>query len=239
MKTVVYDGYEFQVPASWPVYRLDEYPHDLRPLRRARRLPGHAGREHAVPGRARRPDPDGELHSRRSTSRPDPGPRPSTSASSQRRRRHRTRAAARGPRRDHAERRPSTSCRSRSARRRSAPRSSGPTAPIRRSSSRCSAPCGPPRPARRRRPSQRVVAALCASRGRAPAATWRRAPRPAGGRVRRDRPRAACPGRHGPRATGREARQGDDADYTSWRGVPPNWPVQIVQSPPPPSRSIR
>jgi hypothetical protein len=26
MKTVVYGGYEFQVPASWPVYRLDEYP---------------------------------------------------------------------------------------------------------------------------------------------------------------------------------------------------------------------
>jgi hypothetical protein len=26
MKTVVYDGYEFQVPASWPVYRLDQHP---------------------------------------------------------------------------------------------------------------------------------------------------------------------------------------------------------------------
>jgi hypothetical protein len=26
MKTVVYEGYAFQVPASWPVYRLDEYP---------------------------------------------------------------------------------------------------------------------------------------------------------------------------------------------------------------------
>jgi hypothetical protein len=26
MKTVVYLGYEFQVPASWPVYRLDEHP---------------------------------------------------------------------------------------------------------------------------------------------------------------------------------------------------------------------
>lgn len=26
MKTVVYKGYEFQVPASWPVYRLDEHP---------------------------------------------------------------------------------------------------------------------------------------------------------------------------------------------------------------------
>ena len=26
MKTVVYAGYEFQVPASWPVYRLDEHP---------------------------------------------------------------------------------------------------------------------------------------------------------------------------------------------------------------------
>ena len=26
MKTVVYEGYEFQVPASWPVYRLDEHP---------------------------------------------------------------------------------------------------------------------------------------------------------------------------------------------------------------------
>jgi len=26
MKTVVYDGYEFQVPARWPVYRLDEHP---------------------------------------------------------------------------------------------------------------------------------------------------------------------------------------------------------------------
>jgi hypothetical protein len=26
VKTVVYRGYEFQVPASWPVYRLDEYP---------------------------------------------------------------------------------------------------------------------------------------------------------------------------------------------------------------------
>ncbi|HXT90542.1 MAG TPA: glycoside hydrolase domain-containing protein [Trebonia sp.] len=26
MKTVVYQGYEFQVPASWPVYRLDEHP---------------------------------------------------------------------------------------------------------------------------------------------------------------------------------------------------------------------
>jgi Domain of unknown function (DUF1906) len=25
-RTVVYAGYEFQVPASWPVYRLDEYP---------------------------------------------------------------------------------------------------------------------------------------------------------------------------------------------------------------------
>jgi Domain of unknown function (DUF1906) len=25
-KTVVYQGYEFQVPASWPVYRLDEHP---------------------------------------------------------------------------------------------------------------------------------------------------------------------------------------------------------------------
>ena len=26
MKTVVYAGYEFQVPASWPVYRLDQDP---------------------------------------------------------------------------------------------------------------------------------------------------------------------------------------------------------------------
>jgi Domain of unknown function (DUF1906) len=26
MKTVVYEGYEFQVPARWPVYRLDEHP---------------------------------------------------------------------------------------------------------------------------------------------------------------------------------------------------------------------
>jgi hypothetical protein len=26
MKTVAYRGYEFQVPASWPVYRLDEHP---------------------------------------------------------------------------------------------------------------------------------------------------------------------------------------------------------------------
>jgi Domain of unknown function (DUF1906) len=26
MKTVVYHGYEFQVPASWPVYRLDRHP---------------------------------------------------------------------------------------------------------------------------------------------------------------------------------------------------------------------
>jgi len=26
LKTVVYQGYEFQVPASWPVYRLDEHP---------------------------------------------------------------------------------------------------------------------------------------------------------------------------------------------------------------------
>jgi hypothetical protein len=26
MKTVVYEGYEFQVPASWPVYRLDQHP---------------------------------------------------------------------------------------------------------------------------------------------------------------------------------------------------------------------
>jgi Domain of unknown function (DUF1906) len=26
MKTVVYRGYEFRVPASWPVYRLDQYP---------------------------------------------------------------------------------------------------------------------------------------------------------------------------------------------------------------------
>jgi len=26
MKTVVYEGYEFKVPASWPVYRLDEHP---------------------------------------------------------------------------------------------------------------------------------------------------------------------------------------------------------------------
>jgi Domain of unknown function (DUF1906) len=26
MKTVAYEGYEFQVPASWPVYRLDEHP---------------------------------------------------------------------------------------------------------------------------------------------------------------------------------------------------------------------
>ena len=26
MKTVVYGGYQFQVPASWPVYRLDEHP---------------------------------------------------------------------------------------------------------------------------------------------------------------------------------------------------------------------
>ena len=26
MKTVVYRGYEFQVPASWPVYRLDQHP---------------------------------------------------------------------------------------------------------------------------------------------------------------------------------------------------------------------
>src|ERR1700753_4214148 len=25
-KTVVYAGYAFQVPASWPVYRLDEHP---------------------------------------------------------------------------------------------------------------------------------------------------------------------------------------------------------------------
>src|ERR1700728_2334547 len=27
MKTVVYHGYEFQVPASWPVYRLDQDPY--------------------------------------------------------------------------------------------------------------------------------------------------------------------------------------------------------------------
>jgi hypothetical protein len=26
MKTVIYHGYEFEVPASWPVYRLDEHP---------------------------------------------------------------------------------------------------------------------------------------------------------------------------------------------------------------------
>ena len=26
MKTVVYHGYEFQVPANWPVYRLDQHP---------------------------------------------------------------------------------------------------------------------------------------------------------------------------------------------------------------------
>jgi len=26
MRTVVFDGYEFQVPGNWPVYRLDEYP---------------------------------------------------------------------------------------------------------------------------------------------------------------------------------------------------------------------
>jgi hypothetical protein len=26
MKTVAYAGYEFQVPANWPVYRLDEHP---------------------------------------------------------------------------------------------------------------------------------------------------------------------------------------------------------------------
>ncbi len=26
MKTVVYHGYEFQIPASWPVYRLDQHP---------------------------------------------------------------------------------------------------------------------------------------------------------------------------------------------------------------------
>jgi Domain of unknown function (DUF1906) len=26
MKTVVYHGYEFQVPASWPVYRIDQHP---------------------------------------------------------------------------------------------------------------------------------------------------------------------------------------------------------------------
>src|SRR6204780_1925056 len=26
LKTVVYHGYEFQVPASWPVYRLDQHP---------------------------------------------------------------------------------------------------------------------------------------------------------------------------------------------------------------------
>ena len=26
MKTVVYHGYEFKVPASWPVYRLDQHP---------------------------------------------------------------------------------------------------------------------------------------------------------------------------------------------------------------------
>src|SRR6202034_4001593 len=26
VKTVVYGGYEFQDPASWPVYRLDEHP---------------------------------------------------------------------------------------------------------------------------------------------------------------------------------------------------------------------
>ena len=26
MKTVVYHGYEFQVPADWPVYRLDQHP---------------------------------------------------------------------------------------------------------------------------------------------------------------------------------------------------------------------
>src|SRR6202034_4397295 len=26
IKTVVYHGYEFQVPASWPVYRLDQHP---------------------------------------------------------------------------------------------------------------------------------------------------------------------------------------------------------------------
>ena len=26
LQTVVYHGYEFQVPAGWPVYRLDQHP---------------------------------------------------------------------------------------------------------------------------------------------------------------------------------------------------------------------
>ena len=69
MKTVVYKGYEFQVPASWPVYRLDEHPrtcvrYDVHAvylgtpgadMRCAAGLVGRTQRSASSPARARRP----------------------------------------------------------------------------------------------------------------------------------------------------------------------------------------
>ena len=157
-------------------------PADLCPLRRPRGLPGHAGREHAVPGRARRPDPDGELHPRPA---PRPG-RPRRARPPPRRtsRAHRAPAAGRGPRPDHPERRAARA--GGRARRGEARRDgrSAPTGPTRPSSSRCSARCAGPRghgadrPVRAAsaQPAARPPASEAAAGARAPAAARRAAP---------------------------------------------------------------
>ncbi len=154
MKTVVYAGYEFQVPASWPVYRLDEHPqtcvrYDVHavylgtPGTDMRCPAGLVGRTQTVsliPGKGAAAGPAAV---RQPARRAGPAGR------------HRAAAAGRGPRHDHAERRqPRAEGRARRGGRQ-ARRSLVPTGRTRQSSSRCSTPCAWLRQAPRRPHSPR------------------------------------------------------------------------------------
>ena len=173
MKTVVYHGYEFQVPASWPVYRLDQHPttcvrYDVHAV-----YLGTPGANMQCPaglvGRTQTVSviPSATVAAGSGSATVDQRQQPDGIGGTEVRRCPRCAARSRRTR-------PSTSCGSRSARRRSAPPSSRPTAPIRRSWSRCSAPCGPLRPgraqtrsrARRRRYRSRRASARPHSSGR-------------------------------------------------------------------------
>ena len=243
MKTVVYHGYEFQVPASWPVYRLDQHPttcvrYDVHavylgtPGANMQCPAGLVGRTQTVSvipsttvasgsGSAdRRPAPAARQHRR--TPRWAPCPR----------------CAARSPRT-----RPTTSCGSRSARRRSAPPSSRPTAPIPQS---CEQVLGTLRAAPARAAQTRSRARRRRYRSRRASA---RPPSSASAAVSHAaalaRDATAQPDGAGktapPRATkspkkAKSAKKVKATIYKSWRGVPANWPTQIVvpQPPPPP-----
>ena len=186
MKTVVYGGYEFQVPANWPVYRLDEHPQTCV------RYDVHA----VYLGK---PGPDmrcaAGLVGRTQTVSFIPGPGTAAGAAggpaTRPRRRRPAAPSCSGCRRSTARSRrtpSSTSCRSRSARR-PARRSLARTGRTRQSSSRCSTPCAWPRPARRRPRSPR----RCRRSQRGPGAGPRCRPsaRPRTRSARPPRPRGA------------------------------------------------